>query len=159
MPVMPVLKRAHSIAVACLLVTSLAFSAACRSGDPRADDALSVSTITELQRIDRKVGTGAEALPGKSVSVHYSGWLYHPTKEGNKGRPFDSSHNRNEPLPVDLGAGRVIPGWEQGIPGMKVGGQRTLIIPPALAYGPEGYEGMIPPNATLVFDIELLDVR
>jgi FKBP-type peptidyl-prolyl cis-trans isomerase FkpA len=118
-----------------------------------------VSTTTELQTTDVKVGTGAEATSGKTVSVHYTGWLYDANVADHHGAKFDSSRDRNEPFPFPLGAGRVIKGWDQGVAGMKVGGQRTLVIPPALGYGSTGAGGVIPPNATLVFDVELLDVK
>ena len=108
---------------------------------------------------DVKVGTGAEALAGKNVSVHYTGWLYDDAGTDIHGPQFDSSRDRGEPFSFKLGAGRVIQGWDQGVAGMKVGGQRTLIIPPEMGYGSRGAGGVIPPNATLVFDIELLDVR
>jgi FKBP-type peptidyl-prolyl cis-trans isomerase len=115
--------------------------------------------LKELQRIDNKVGTGAEAIKGTSVVVHYTGWLYAPTAPDHKGTKFDSSRDRNEPFVFPLGGGRVIRGWDEGVAGMKVGGQRTLIIPPDLGYGSRGAGGAIPPGATLVFDVELLDVR
>jgi FKBP-type peptidyl-prolyl cis-trans isomerase FkpA len=115
--------------------------------------------ITTLQKVDNKVGTGAEASAGKQVTVHYTGWLYNPDTPDNHGTKFDSSRDRNEPFPFRLGAGEVIPGWDQGVAGMKVGGSRTLVIPSTLAYGASGAGGVIPPNATLVFDVELLDVR
>ena len=105
-------------------------------------------------------GIGEEALPDKVVIVHYTGWLYDPAAPDHRGRKFDSSRDRGQPLSVTLGAGRVIRGWEQGLPGMKVGGTRRLVIPPSLAYGARGAgNGVIPPNATLVFDIELLAVE
>ncbi len=111
-----------------------------------------------LQKIDTLVGTGAEALPGSNVSVHYSGWLY-DAKAGNfHGKAFDSSVGRG-PFEFPLGAGRVIKGWDQGVAGMKVGGKRTLIIPADLGYGARGAGGVIPPGATLVFDVELLGVK
>ena len=105
-----------------------------------------------------KVGDGAEATSGRPVTVHYTGWLYSQSAPGNRGSKFDSSRDRNQPFPFTLGVGQVIRGWDQGVAGMKVGGQRTLVIPPGLAYGSQG-SGQIPPNATLVFDVELLDVR
>jgi FKBP-type peptidyl-prolyl cis-trans isomerase FkpA len=107
------------------------------------------------------VGTGAEAGVGRGVSVHYSGWLYDPAQPESKGRQFDSSRTPGRaPLPFTIGAGQVIPGFEQGVAGMRVGGQRRVIIPPDLAYGARGSsDGSIPPNATLVFDIELLNVQ
>ncbi len=113
----------------------------------------------ELKVIDRKIGFGDIAASGKTVSVHYTGWLFDPAAPENKGRKFDSSHDRGQPLTFPLGAGRVIPGWEQGVAGMKVGGQRTLVIPPELGYGARGAGDVIPPNATLVFDVELVGVR
>ncbi len=105
-------------------------------------------------------GVGEEALPGKVVIVHYTGWLYDPVAKDHRGRKFDSSRDRGQPLSFPLGAGRVIRGWEQGLPGMKVGGTRRLVIPPSLAYGARGAgNGVIPPNATLLFDVELLAVE
>ena len=110
-------------------------------------------------RTDLQVGTGQEAHKGRNISVHYSGWLYDPTKPEMKGRMFDSSRGR-EPFNFQLGAGQVIPGWDQGFDGMKIGGRRRLIIPPSLGYGVDGAGGgIIPPNATLIFEMELLDVK
>ncbi len=111
-----------------------------------------------LKMIDHKVGTGAEAVAGKRVTVHYTGWLFDEKAPDNKGKKFDSSRDRGDPFVFPLGAGRVIAGWDQGVAGMKVGGQRTLIIPPEMGYGARGAGGVIPPNATLVFDVELLGV-
>ncbi len=105
-----------------------------------------------LKFTDDQVGTGAEALAGKTVSVHYTGWLTDGTK-------FDSSKDRGQPFSFPLGAGRVIKGWDEGVAGMKVGGKRTLTIPPELGYGARGAPGAIPPNATLKFEVELLDVK
>jgi len=115
--------------------------------------------LNELQKIDNKISTGAEAVKGSSVVVHYTGWLYAPAAADYKGAKFDSSRDRNEPFVFPLGGGRVIRGWDEGVAGMKVGGQRTLIIPPDLAYGSRGAGGVIPPGATLVFDVELLEVK
>lgn len=109
-----------------------------------------------LRFTDDKVGTGAAARAGQNVSVHYTGWLY---EAGLKGKKFDSSRDRGQPFDFPLGAGRVIKGWDEGVAGMKVGGQRTLIIPPSLGYGASGAGGVIPPNATLLFEVELLRVR
>jgi len=117
------------------------------------------ANVTELKKLDVKQGTGAEAVAGKAVIVHYTGWLYDPEAADGHGKKFDSSVDRQVPFGFILGAGRVIKGWEEGVVGMKVGGKRTLVIPPALAYGAQGAGGVIPPNATLVFDVELLDVK
>ncbi len=117
------------------------------------------SGISELQMVDTVPGTGAEARAGMTVSVHYTGWLYEAGASDRRGTKFDSSKDRNEPFDFPLGAGQVIPGWDQGVAGMKEGGTRVLTIPPALAYGPNGAGGVIPPNATLVFEVELLEVR
>ncbi len=108
---------------------------------------------------DHKIGTGAEAVAGRTVAVHYTGWLFDAAAADNKGKKFDSSRDRGDPFRFPLGAGRVIAGWDQGVAGMKVGGQRTLVIPPELGYGARGAGGAIPPNATLVFDVELLGVE
>src|SRR5688500_4940904 len=99
--------------------------------------------VKELIKQDVKVGAGVEAVAGKQVTVHYTGWLYDATKPENKGSKFDSSRDRNEPFPFGLGAGEVIPGWDEGVAGMKVGGQRTLTIPPDKAYGARGAGGVI----------------
>ena len=117
------------------------------------------ATQKTLQKIDIKQGNGKEALTGKPVIVHYTGWLYDETKPDKKGAKFDSSRDRQVPFGFFLGAGKVIKGWDDGVVGMKVGGQRTLIIPPALGYGDRGAGGVIPPNATLIFDVELVDVK
>ena len=119
----------------------------------------SASAITSLIKNDVKVGTGAEATTGQTVSVHYTGWLYDASAENKHGKEFDSSRTRGTPFKFPLGAGRVIKGWDQGVAGMKVGGQRTLTIPADLAYGSRGAGGSIPPNATLVFDVELIGVE
>jgi FKBP-type peptidyl-prolyl cis-trans isomerase FkpA len=115
--------------------------------------------VTELQKTDTKQGTGAEAVTGKAVIVHYTGWLYDAAAAHRKGAKFDSSLDRKVPFGFVLGAGRVIKGWDEGVAGMKVGGQRTLVIPPHLGYGERGAGGAIPPNATLLFDVELLEVK
>lgn len=110
-------------------------------------------------RTDLQVGTGQEAQKGRNISVHYTGWLYDPTKPEMKGRMFDSSRERG-PFNFQLGAGQVIPGWDQGFDGMKIGGRRRLTIPPSLGYGVDGAGGgIIPPNATLIFEMELLEVK
>jgi FKBP-type peptidyl-prolyl cis-trans isomerase FkpA len=116
-------------------------------------------TVTELIRQDVRTGSGAEAQSGRVVTVHYTGWLYDASGPDNKGAKFDSSRDRNEPFSFSLGAGEVIQGWDQGVAGMRVGGQRTLTIPPHMGYGARGAGGVIPPNATLLFDVELIEVR
>jgi FKBP-type peptidyl-prolyl cis-trans isomerase FkpA len=117
------------------------------------------ATVTELQKIDVKQGTGAEAVAGRPVVVHYTGWLYDASAPDRHGKKFDSSVDRGAPFGFFLGQGKVIKGWDDGVAGMKVGGKRTLVIPPDLAYGARGAGGVIPPNATLVFDVELLEVK
>ncbi|CAH0173077.1 FKBP-type peptidyl-prolyl cis-trans isomerase [Roseomonas sp. CECT 9278] len=107
---------------------------------------------------DTSIGTGAEATPGQVITVHYTGWLFDESAPDNKGRKFDSSRDRGDPFSFELGAGRVIQGWDNGFAGMKVGGTRTLVIPPEQGYGARGAGGVIPPNATLIFDVELLAV-
>lgn len=116
------------------------------------------SSDAALVKTDIKLGTGAEAVSGHLVKVHYTGWLYDAAAPEHKGKKFDSSRDRNNPFMFPLGEGRVIKGWDQGVAGMKVGGQRTLIIPAHLGYGVRDM-GVIPPNSTLVFDVELLAVR
>ena len=110
-----------------------------------------ITTDSGLQYADLQVGDGAEATPGQTVTVHYTGWL-------TDGKKFDSSKDRNDPFAFVLGGGMVIRGWDEGVAGMKVGGKRKLVIPPELGYGARGAGGVIPPNATLVFEVELLDV-
>ncbi len=111
------------------------------------------TTASGLQFEDTTVGTGPEARAGRNVTVHYTGWLY---ENGEQGAKFDSSRDRDEPFIFALGAGMVIKGWDEGVQGMREGGQRTLIIPANLGYGARGAGGVIPPNATLKFDVELL---
>jgi peptidylprolyl isomerase len=115
-----------------------------------------MTTASGLQIIDSKVGTGATPKPGQICVVHYTGWLY---QDGQKGKKFDSSVDRNDPLEFPVGQRKVIAGWDEGVASMKVGGKRTLIIPPELGYGARGAGGVIPPNATLIFDVELLNVK
>lgn len=112
-----------------------------------------ITTATGLQYEDTTQGNGAVAAKGQSVTVHYTGWIYN---NGTQGAKFDSSKDRNDPFVFQLGAGMVIRGWDEGVAGMKVGGARTLIIPSDLGYGARGAGGVIPPNATLKFDVELL---
>jgi FKBP-type peptidyl-prolyl cis-trans isomerase len=118
-----------------------------------------MDNIRSLQITDSKVGTGAEATAGKQVTVHYTGWLHDPKAADRHGKKFDSSKDHGDPFSFKLGARHVISGWDQGVAGMKVGGARTLVIPSELGYGARGAGGAIPPHATLVFDVELLDVK
>jgi len=115
-----------------------------------------VTTPSGLKVEDTKVGEGASPRPGQICIMHYTGWLY---EDGAKGAKFDSSLDRGEPFEFPIGTGRVIKGWDEGVASMKVGGKRTLIIPPDLGYGARGAGGVIPPNATLIFEVELLDLR
>jgi peptidylprolyl isomerase len=115
-----------------------------------------MTTASGLQIIDSKVGTGATPKSGQICVMHYTGWLY---EDGKKGKKFDSSVDRNEPFEFPIGQHQVIGGWDEGVATMQVGGKRTLIIPPALGYGARGAGGVIPPNATLIFDVELLGVK
>jgi len=139
-------------ALAALVLVSLTAPSLAADGAP--------GKMTELANglkyTDTNVGTGAEATKGHKVSVHYTGWLYN---NGTKGAKFDSSLDRGQPFAFGLGGGQVIQGWDEGVAGMKVGGKRTLIIPPELGYGARGAGGVIPPNATLMFDVELLGVQ
>jgi FKBP-type peptidyl-prolyl cis-trans isomerase FkpA len=150
-------------ATAIMAIVPLATGHAATTQDASTSTAQGLSkldaTPNGLQQRDVKRGTGAEAVAGKQVVVHYTGWLYDTSKSDSHGAKFDSSRDRNAPFSFVLGAGRVIKGWDEGVAGMKVGGQRTLVIPPEFGYGARGAGGVIPPNATLIFDVELLDVQ
>src|SRR5690348_11675946 len=141
------LSRRHTLAA--LAAAAVAPQAALAQAKP-------VTTPSGLQYIDVKVGSGASPRAGQTCVMHYTGWLY---ENGQKGKKFDSSVDRNEPFEFPIGQRRVIAGWDEGVATMKVGGKRTLIIPPALGYGARGAGGVIPPNATLLFDVELLAVK
>ena len=117
------------------------------------------ANVTELKTIDQKQGTGAEAVAGKTVIVNYTGWLYDPAAADGHGKKFDSSVDRGVPFGFLLGSGKVIKGWDEGVGTMRVGGKRKLIIPAHLAYGDRGAGGVIPPGATLIFEVELLGVK
>src|SRR5437764_1235437 len=137
-----------------LLLVALLLACSSVTGSPASSSgpaAREVTTADGLKYTDDVVGSGAEAKPGQTAVVHYTGWL-------TDGKKFDSSKDRGQPFPFKLGAGQVIKGWDEGVAGMKVGGKRTLVIPPELGYGPRGAGGVIPPNATLMFDVELLKV-
>jgi FKBP-type peptidyl-prolyl cis-trans isomerase FkpA len=151
-----------NILLACACAFALGACKAQTSTSTQEKSAMTSSTnfnITELQKIDTQVGTGREAEPGFNISVHYTGWLYDEKAAEKKGKKFDSSLDRKQPFDFALGAGQVIQGWDEGFAGMKIGGKRTLIIPPEMGYGARGAGGVIPPNATLIFDVELLDVK
>lgn len=139
----------------CLIGASLALSlAAC---DRTQAPAPAAAPAFPLQKIDTVTGTGAEAVAGATVVVNYTGWIYEPNSPQQHGAQFDSSVGRS-PFNFKLGAGQVIPGWDEGVQGMKVGGKRTLVVPAALGYGSNGV-GPIPPNSNLIFDVELLEVK
>ncbi|MEO6976485.1 MAG: FKBP-type peptidyl-prolyl cis-trans isomerase [Gallionella sp.] len=144
------------ISLALLLTVGTFSTTACSKQDA---PQMETGNMTELIKTDVKLGKGDLATPGKNVSVHYTGWLYDADAPDHHGKKFDSSRDRNEPFEFTLGAGQVIQGWDQGVAGMQVGGERTLIIPPNMGYGARGAGGAIPPNATLVFDVELLGVH
>lgn len=136
---------------ACANPASTIFSAAAAKAQ-----GAKVTTSSGLQIIDNTVGTGASPKTGQTCVMHYTGWLY---ENGQKGKKFDSSLDRGQPFEFPIGTQRVIKGWDEGVATMKVGGKRTLIIPPDLGYGARGAGGVIPPNATLIFDVELLGVK
>jgi peptidylprolyl isomerase len=153
---MRVTRRAGALSALALIaapgvLADAAFTAAMAQGAGKP-----VTTPSGLQIIDSKVGTGASPKAGQTCVMHYTGWLY---ENGAKGKKFDSSVDRGEPFEFPIGRGQVIAGWDEGVGTMKVGGKRTLIIPPALGYGARGAGGVIPPNATLIFDVELLGVK
>ena len=137
-----------------LLAASLLLLAACTAPVPPPG-----GSVADLERIDTLAGTGAVATSGSDVTVHYTGWLYDKKAPQQRGLKFDSSVDRGQPFTFLLGAGQVIRGWDDGVAGMKVGGKRTLLIPADLGYGSNGAGGVIPPGASLVFDVELLDVK
>jgi FKBP-type peptidyl-prolyl cis-trans isomerase FkpA len=139
-----------------LSLTPLLFLlAACGAEAP----ALPQGAVSELVIQDLRVGDGTVAEPGALAVVHYTGWLYDESAADRRGSKFDSSVDRGQPFSFPLGAGRVIRGWDQGVAGMRVGGKRVLFIPPQLGYGDRGAGNVIPPGATLVFEVELLDLR
>jgi FKBP-type peptidyl-prolyl cis-trans isomerase len=149
-------RPARQLTPALLLVFALAASAQ----PPVSPSAPAAQPVAALLVTDLVPGIGDEVLPGMVAIVHYTGWLFDPAAPDGHGRQFDSSRGRGQPLSFPLGAGRVIQGWDQGVAGMKVGGLRRLVIPPALAYGARDIgNGLIPPNSTLVFEIELLAVE
>ena len=149
--------RRKIIQTACAAVAAaVATPVAIRMASAQTAGKKPMTTASGLQIIDSKVGTGAAPKSGQTCVMHYTGWLY---ENGQKGKKFDSSVDRNEPFEFPIGQRRVIAGWDEGVGSMKVGGKRTLIIPPELGYGARGAGGAIPPNATLMFDVELLAVK
>lgn len=150
-----VLLALGGIAVTAAFLPGLVSSARADVSSASQESPMSEALIKE----DLQPGAGPAIANGQTAVVHYTGWLFDANRPENKGRKFDSSRDRGDPFGFNLGAGQVIAGWDQGVAGMRVGGQRTLTIPPELGYGARGAGGVIPPNATLVFDVELLDVR
>lgn len=150
-------------AAALLLLSSSLITVACGGGAPAAPagstSPAAAADVTALAKDDRTAGTGAEARPGMMVSVHYTGWLYEPSAADKRGSKFDSSKDRGEPFEFQLGKGDVIAGWDEGVAGMKIGGTRVLTIPSNMGYGARGAGADIPPNAALVFEVELLGVK
>jgi len=146
------MKRAPKFLAAFAMLASLAGASPAFA----LDESKAATSATGLKYIDTKVGTGATPATGQTCVMHYTGWLY---ENGVKGKKFDSSVDRGQPFEFVIGQGQVIRGWDEGVSTMKVGGKRTLIIPPGLGYGARGAGGVIPPNATLLFDVELLGVK
>ena len=164
--------RKEEAAAAAPATAEEATAPASATGDSSAESTASAQTGTaepgapasstapqKLDMTDIKKGTGPAIQSGQIAVVHYTGWLYTESEPEKKGKKFDSSRDRNEPFSFPLGGGQVIQGWDQGVAGMQVGGQRRLVIPPEMGYGASGAGGVIPPNATLVFDVELLAIQ
>ena len=145
-----------TVLIGLALVTTSAGVFAVAPSTAMAQVGKTMTTPSGLQITDSKIGTGAAPKTGQTCVMHYTGWLY---ENGAKGKKFDSSVDRGQPFEFPLGQRRVIAGWDEGVASMKVGGKRTLIIPPELGYGARGAGGVIPPNATLIFEVELLDVK
>jgi peptidylprolyl isomerase len=151
------LKRPASLVAVALAISVVGLLTASQPTSTQAQTVgKTMTTASSLQITDTSVGTGASPKTGQKCVMHYTGWLY---QDGVKGKKFDSSLDRGQPFEFKIGTGQVIGGWDEGVATMKVGGKRTLIIPPALGYGARGAGGVIPPNATLIFDVELLDVK
>lgn len=147
------LMRRHVLLLSFLLPSALLLASCADPGPPPG------GTIAAFRTIDERIGTGAVAEPGRDVVVHYTGWNYDAKAPDGRGAKFDSSRDRNEPFVFLLGARRVIRGWDEGVAGMRVGGKRVLMLPPEYGYGRRGAGDAIPPNGSLVFEVELLDVR
>lgn len=153
---MPIARSARVVAFTLAVVSAMVLSDGLLFSAKAQAAGKTMTTASGLQITDSKVGTGATPKRGQICVMHYTGWLY---QDGVKGKKFDSSVDRNEPFEFPIGQKRVIAGWDEGVATMKVGGKRTLIIPPELGYGAKGAGGVIPPNATLIFDVELLGVK
>ncbi len=147
--------KTYAIAATALLLSACAATVA---APPAPAPAAAPAEVKELVKKDLKLGEGRSAEKENAVLVHYTGWLYDPKAPDMKGAKFDSSEGRSAPFGFMIGRGRVIKGWDEGVPGMKEGGKRMLIIPPAMAYGDKGAGGVIPPNATLLFEVELVKI-
>jgi len=150
------MQRAHFTTMIVLGVMLASCIALTHSAIAEPQGSTMTTTPSGLQYEDTVVGTGATPATGQICVMHYTGWLY---QDGKKGAKFDSSLDRGQPFEFPIGTGRVIKGWDEGVATMKIGGKRTLIIPPALGYGARGAGAVIPPNATLIFDVELLGVK
>lgn len=144
--------RSHALPRFALIVAAAFALAACEPAGPPPG-----GSVAALEKIDQRVGDGAQAKAGDKVSVHYTGWIYDERTPDRRGTQFDSSLDRGQPFSFVLGAGQVIRGWDEGVAGMKVGGKRMLLIPSELAYGNRGAGRVIRPNSSLVFEVELLD--
>ena len=153
------MKYAYPYGIRLFLLVAAALSVSACGGDAGMEEPEMTTTDSGLMITTTQTGSGTEAAAGNSVSVHYTGWLYDPESDSGRGAKFDSSVDRGQPFGFALGAGRVIAGWDEGVAGMLVGEKRELIIPPDLAYGSRGAGGVIPPGATLLFEVELLAVE
>jgi len=151
--------KKNMLMASALMIAMLAMTGCKADSKTSTKETAMTQNVTELIKKDTVLGEGREAEAGFNVTVHYTGWLYDPSKADGKGTKFDSSLDRHEPFVFFLGGGQVIQGWDEGFAGMKVGGKRTLIIPPHMGYGAHGAGGVIPPNATLIFDVELLSIK
>ena len=153
------MQYAYQYGIRPFLLVAAALSVSACGGDAGVEEPEMTTTDSGLMFTTTQTGSGTEAAAGDAVSVHYTGWLYDPESDSGRGAKFDSSVDRGQPFGFALGAGRVIAGWDEGVAGMLVGEKRELIIPPDLAYGSRGAGGDIPPDATLLFEVELLAVE
>lgn len=153
------MQYAYQYGIRPFLLVAAALSVSACGGDAGMEEPETTTTDSGLMFTTTQTGSGTEAAAGDAVSVHYTGWLYDPESDSGRGAKFDSSVDRGQPFGFALGAGRVIAGWDEGVAGMLVGEKRELIIPPDLAYGSRGAGGDIPPDATLLFEVELLAVE